>query len=93
MSEEKKNNVVVLTDEEGNEKEFEHIDTVEDNGNVYLAFIPSEFSEEEEAEVVLLKIVEQDGLEALATIDDDEEFDRVSAIFWERIEEMADEEE
>lgn len=92
MSEEKKNNVVVLTDEEGNEKEFEHIDTVEDNGNVYLAFIPSEFSEEEEAEVVLLKIVEQDGLEALATIDDDEEFDRVSAVFWERIEEMADEE-
>ena len=30
MSDEYKNNFVVLTDEEGNEKEFEHIDTLED---------------------------------------------------------------
>ena len=31
MSEENKSNYVILTDEEGNEKEFEHIDTLEDN--------------------------------------------------------------
>ena len=35
MSEENKSNYVILTDEEGNEKEFEHIDTLEDNGTVY----------------------------------------------------------
>lgn len=65
MSEEYKNNFVILTDEDGNEKEFEHIDTLEDNGTVYLAFIPAELNLEEEAEVVILKIVEEDGEELL----------------------------
>ena len=47
MSEEYKNNFVVLTDEDGNEKEFEHIDTLEDNGTMYLALIPAELRSEE----------------------------------------------
>ena len=40
MSEEFGPNFTTLTDEDGNEKEFEHIDTLEDNGTVYMAFIP-----------------------------------------------------
>ena len=51
MSEEFGNNYVVLTDEDGNEVEFEHIDTVEVDGQTYLAFIPAELSVEDEAEV------------------------------------------
>lgn len=88
MSEEYNNNFVVLTDEEGNEKEFEHIDTLEDGGTMYLAFIPAELSLEEEAEVVILKIVEEDGEELLATVDDDEENLRIYNLFMDRLEDM-----
>lgn len=89
MSEEKQN-IVVLTDEEGNEKEFEHIDTLDDNGTVYLAFIPVELDLEEEAEVVIMKIVEQDGLEMIAPVEDEDESMRVYNLFLDRLEEYYD---
>ena len=54
MSEEYGNDFVTLIDEDGNEVEFEHIDTVEYNGVTYLAFIPAEISIEEDAEVVII---------------------------------------
>lgn len=90
MSEEYKNNFVILTDEEGNEKEFEHIDTLEESGTVYLAFIPAELNLEEEAEVVILKIIEEDGEELLASVDDEEESLRLYNLFMDRLEDMYD---
>lgn len=90
MSEERNNNFVILTDEEGNEKEFEHIDTLEDNGTVYLAFIPAELNLEEEAEVVILKIIEENGEELLASVDDEEESLRLYHMFMDRLEDMYD---
>ena len=89
MSEEKQN-IVVLTDEEGNEKEFEHIDTLDDDGTVYLAFIPVELDLEEEAEVVIMKIVEQDGLEMIAPVEDEDESMRVYNLFLDRLEDYYD---
>ena len=47
MSEEYGNDFVTLIDEDGNEVEFEHIDTVEYEGVTYLAFIPAELSVED----------------------------------------------
>ena len=90
MSEENKSNYVILTDEEGNEKEFEHIDTLEDNGTVYMAFIAAELNLEEEAEVVILKIVEEDGEELLASVDDEEENLRLYNLFMSRLEALYD---
>lgn len=90
MSEENKSNYVILTDEEGNEKEFEHIDTLEDNGTVYMAFILAELNLEEEAEVVILKIVEEDGEELLASVDDEEESLRLYNLFMSRLEALYD---
>ena len=90
MSEEFGNNYVVLTDEDGNEVEFEHIDTVELNGETYMAFIPAELSAEDEAEVVILKIVEEGGEEILASVDDDEEADRVYEIVMSHVEDLYD---
>ena len=58
MSEEYGNDFVTLIDEDGNEVEFEHIDTVEYNGVTYLAFIPAEISIEEDAEVVIMQIAD-----------------------------------
>lgn len=91
MSEEYGNNYVLLTDEDGNEVEFEHIDTVEVDGQMYMAFIPAQLAVDEEAEVVILKVVEEDGEEVLVSVEDDEEADRIFAIVMERVEEMYEE--
>ena len=93
MSEEFGNNYVVLTDEDGNEKEFEHIDTVELNGETYMAFIPADLKVDEEAEVVILKVIEEDGEEILASVDDDDEADRVFELVMDDVESMYDEPE
>lgn len=91
MSEDFGNDYVVLTDEDGNEVEFEHIDTVEVDGQMYMAFIPAELAVDEEAEVVILKVVEEDGEEVLISVEDDAEADRVFAIVMERVEDMYEE--
>ena len=75
MSEEYGNDFVTLIDEDGNEVEFEHIDTVEYNGVTYLAFIPAEIS-----------IVEENGEELLEAVEDDEIADAVFNIVMERAE-------
>lgn len=93
MSEEYGNDYVVLTDEDGNDVEFQHIDTVEVDGETYMAFIPAELSVEEEAEVVILKVIEENGEEILASVDDEEEADRIFDIVMERVEDMYEDEE
>ena len=68
------NDFVVLTDDEGNEYEFEHLDTLEQNGETYMAFIPAEMSLEDEAELVVLKLInEGTDDEMLASVDDEDE--------------------
>ncbi len=93
MDELEKTNVVILTDEDGVEKEFEHIDTIEDNGEIYMAFIPTELDLEDEAEVVILKVTEEDGLECLASVDDFDESERIFQIFMERADSLYEFEE
>lgn len=88
-----KTNIVILTDENGVEQEFEHIDTLEDNGEIYMAFIPAELNLDEQAEVVILKVIEEDGLQCLASVDDLEESERIFHIFMERAEDLYEFEE
>ena len=73
--------VYTLTDEDGNEKQFELIGSQEIDGNTYLALVPIEDNENEE--YVILKVAddEESGEEILVTIDDDDEFDRVADFF------------
>ena len=87
MSEEYGNDFVTLIDEDGNEVEFEHIDTVEYEGVTYLAFIPAELSVEEDAEVVIMQVVtDENGEELLEGVEDDDIADAVFNIFMERAE-------
>ena len=91
--------IFTLTDEDGNEQEFELMDIMEENGTVYYALVP--YTEdpdamiEEDTELVVLKVGEENGEEFLATIDNDEEYERIGQIFIQRISEMleGDEEE
>jgi len=81
--------IFTLTDEEGNEQEFELMDIMEENGTVYYALLPyledPDAVLQEDAELVVLKVGEENGEEFLATIDNDEEYERIGAIFIERI--------
>ena len=87
MSEEYGNDFVTLIDEDGNEVEFEHIDTVEYEGVPYLAFIPAELSVEEDAEVVIMQVVtDENGEELLEGVEDDDIADAVFNIVMERAE-------
>lgn len=87
MSEEYGNDFVTLIDEDGNEVEFEHIDTVEYEGVTYLAFIPAELSVEENAEVVIMQVVtDENGEELLEGVEDDDIADAVFNIVMERAE-------
>ena len=87
MSEEYGNDFVTLIDEDGNEVEFEHIDTVEYEGVTYLAFIPAKISVEEDAEVVIMQVVtDENGEELLEGVEDDDIADAVFNIVMERAE-------
>lgn len=89
-------NFVTLTDDEGNDIELEYVDALEHNGTTYMAFFPvvEEDSEDEENEeeygLVILKSQMENGEEFLATIDDEEEIDKVYDLFMEQI--LSDEE-
>ena len=97
MSEDMQNtgaDLLTLVDEEGQEHEFEIIDSIEESGVEYLAMVPvvgeSDDPLQDDGELVILKVVEEDGEEVLEAIEDDAEFDRVGAIFKERLKETFD---
>ncbi len=92
MSEEYGNDFVVLTDEDGREIELEHLDTVEYNGQTYMAFLPTEMSLDDAYELIIMKVeLEDDGEEMLVTLDDEDEEAEMFQIFSERLEETFEE--
>lgn len=78
---------VVLTDENGEEHEFVHLDTIELEGNTYFVLMPVTDDEEEADEAIILKLgKDEDGNEILLDIEDDEEWEKV-ADAWESLDE------
>lgn len=83
-----------LVDNEGNKKNFELIDAAEFEGEQYFAMVPAVENDDylnEDCDLVILKAVEDNGEEILASIDDDDEFEKVSAFFMKRLEEAFEE--
>lgn len=78
------NEYFTLTDEDGNELEFEVIGQCEKNGERYFAMIPVEDEENNDSDVceyIILKLATEDGEEILVTVDDDEELDDIADYF------------
>lgn len=91
MSEEYGNDIITITDEEGNEYALEHLDTFEENGTYYLAFLPADLSEDDEDYgIILLKQETIDGEDMLSPLSEEEE-DGIYDKFMERL--FADEDE
>ena len=63
---------------------FSFLDTLELDGETYMAFLPADMDENsEDYGIVLLKTVEENGEEMFVTIDDPEELERVHNRFME----------
>jgi uncharacterized protein YrzB (UPF0473 family) len=77
------NDYFTLTDEDGNELDFEVIGQCERNGEQYFAMIPVEENKADADiyEYVILKLTTEGGEEVLVTVDDDEELDNVADYF------------
>ena len=77
------------------EFELEHLDTLEYNGQTYMAFFPAVEGKEdgsvedvdldEEYGLVILKVIEADGEEQLSTLDSEEELELVYQQFMESL--------
>ena len=87
-------NLISLMDEEGNEHEFEFVDNLELEGSEYVALIPvydnPADSLEDDGELVVLKVMEENGEEYLEAIEDEDEFNNVSELFMDRLSDLYD---
>jgi uncharacterized protein YrzB (UPF0473 family) len=78
MNDEYGSDYISITDDDGNEFELEHLDTIEMNGSMYMAFLPADMNEDDEDYgIIILKVIEENGEEILATVDDEKEMDSV----------------
>lgn len=75
---------ITVTDEDGNDIELEFVDSLVYNGVPYLSFFPAE-SDDPEPELVILKVIQENGEELLSTPDSDEELNAVYDRFMEQL--------
>lgn len=73
--------IYTLTDEDGVEEEFELIGKYMEDGVTYNALIPADESKQNGEYIILRREEDENGDVYLATIEDDEEFDRIADIF------------
>ena len=92
-----RDDIIMLIDENGEEVEVEHIDTIEYNGSEYVVLLPKEGGcdceddEEcdcEEEEVVILKVETNGDEETFVAIESEEEQNAVFELFTKRMDEM-----
>jgi uncharacterized protein YrzB (UPF0473 family) len=85
--------VVVFVDENNKEYEFEILDELCLDEVKYLALLPTEDDNDVEFhadELVVAKTLQENGEESLVLVDDDDEFERISKLFTERLTEFFD---
>ena len=82
LEQEEEVSILSLTDENGNEQNFEYLDVIEYQGTEYLFLLPAD---DENAEVVILEIepVDEENENYLA-VEDEAILDAVYAIFKDR---------
>ena len=80
-------NIIVLTDDEGNDVEFEWLDTINMNDQTYVVVLPTEDDAEE---VVILKMEQEDEEDTFVGLEDEDEINAVFEEFKEKNKENFD---
>ncbi len=79
--------IISLYEEDGTEVKFEHLDTFELNGNIYIVLLEADIPDNED--VVIFKVVtDEKGEELFSVIEDDEELENAYNEFMFRYEDM-----
>ena len=81
-------NIIETVTEDGEKVKFEIFEIIEFEEKEYALLTPVESDETEEDDLVLMRLLQEDDEYVFETIDDDDEFDRVS----EYLEELGEEE-
>lgn len=78
-------NIIRLTDENGEEIEFEFLDLIEYEGEEYVVLLPND-EDDDAGEVVILKLeeTESEDQESYISVEDDEVLQKVFEIFKEK---------
>ena len=93
MSDEYGSDFLTITDEEGNEFELEHLDTIEVDDQIYMAFLPADMDEsDEDYGIVILKAYEEGEEDVLLSINDEIELNNIYERFMERFSNMDSDE-
>ena len=98
MSDDFGSDLVTIIDDEGNEFELEVIESMDYNGQTYMAFLPADMSEDDpDYGFILLRVVEdENGDEVFESIDDEDElqdvYERFMVLLYDDEEDVEDEE-
>ncbi len=87
MTEEEKTDIIETVDEEGNTITFKLFDVIAFEGKEYALLLPLDEEDSDDPELVLMRLISEDEEYSFETIDDEEEFEKVS----EYIESIEDE--
>lgn len=86
--------IISLSDEEGNEYNFEILDRLETEEGEYVALLPiyddAKEMLDDNGELVIMKVGEENGEEYYENIDDDDEYDTVADAFIARLQDLYD---
>ncbi len=79
-------NIIYLNDENGNDVKFEFLDLIEYESEQYVVLLPADDNEEDNGEVVILKLEdsESEDEESYVSVDDEETLNAVFEIFKEK---------
>lgn len=75
------NNIIELTDEDGNVVQFEFLDIIEYESKEYVIFLPLDEEEEDAGEVVILQLEEHEEDEEYLSVEDEAVLEAVFNIF------------
>ena len=87
--------IVTVVDDDGEEHQFEVLDRIEtDDDKRYIAMIPvfddDQALLDDTGELIILRVIEENGDSILEPIEDEDEFNEIGKIFEDRLSEMFD---
>lgn len=87
LEDEELSNIIILSDENGEDVQFEFLDLIEYDSEEYVVLLPAiEEGDEDDGEVVILKVEdsENEEEESYVSVDDEEVLNKVFEIFKEK---------
>lgn len=87
LEDEELSNIIILSDENGEDVQFEFLDLIEYDSEEYVVLLPvlEDGDEDDDGEVVILKVEDSEGDdESYVSVDDDEILNKVFEMFKEK---------